>query len=887
MIKKVLIGLGIFFLLLATAAITLALVYEDQVKKIIISQINKQLISPVEVGEIQFSLIKNFPKASLSFYQVKANSVYQGNDLQHCPKHLLTAEEISLQFNLRDIFKGNYTINKITLNGIVLNLFIDKNKIDNYHCWRADTASSKAQVKFMMDQIFVKKFDARYTDLNTDQLLAFLFNSAKLQGEIVDENFAFVLNSDFKIKQLQINKNQFLTNKQVKLNIGVLRKNKVTSFKDANVEIEQLKLLLTGAFGAEEIRFNAKGKDLDIQSFLSLLPSNISSKFKDYNSEGIFALNLSMNGNPKQPQIKVNFEIAKARLGQKSSNVALNQLNFKGYFSNGRTQNLQSSGLYIQSFNAKLNNSPIEGKFSVVDFGNPFIDGNIQAIVKLEELKELLQLDTFNILQGEANLALNVAFPWSQIKEKQINQVKRGQIAGTLLLKACKFQFKNDVMLYENIDADLYANDNYILLKQLSLLHGKSKIEIEGELSNYQTLISYNNEKAILKAYLNASNFELEDWLPNHQQKASTAKKGEGIYLNNIDLKLRTKIDRFKFDQFIASQLSSNIYFKENQFRFDSLLFSCMDGKANANGAINLQQHGGFDLICNAKLSKINIHKLFEQLNNFGQQTLTDKNLEGKLSAEVSYKSSWSNLNNIIPESIIAETSVLISNGELNNFTPLNKLSKFVAVSELSHIKFNELANNISINNKKIYIPQFQIKSSAMNLYCSGTHDFENNIDYHFKVTLSELLSKKRKREVPKNNEFDEIEDDEEGKTTLFISMTGNMENPKIKFDKKELKQFVKDELKNEKQTVKQLLKEEFGLFKKDKSVKDKVEKKAVKQKEFDVEWEENDKPSKNAKQAEKNTNKKSNNFFGGDAKPEKSKEKSKDKKEENSDDYL
>ena len=168
-----------------------------------------------------------------------------------------------------------------------------------------------------------------------------------------------------------------------------------------------------------------------------------------------------------------------------------------------------------------------------------------------------------------------------------------------------------------------------------------------------------------------------------------------------------------------------------------------------------------------------------------------------------------------------------------------------------------------------------------MNLYCSGTHDFNNNIDYHFKVTLNELLSKKRKREVPKKNEFDEIEDDEQGKTTLFISMTGNMENPKIKFDKKELKQFVKDEIKNEKQTVKQLLKDEFGLFKKDKNLKEKNDKKEVKPKAFDVEWEEDSKPA--SKEQKGTLPKQNNKVFGGDSKPDKSKKK----QEENSDDFL
>ena len=60
MLKKVLIALGIFIVIIAITATAVALVYEKQVKKIIIGAINKKLIAPVQVGEIQFSLIKNF-----------------------------------------------------------------------------------------------------------------------------------------------------------------------------------------------------------------------------------------------------------------------------------------------------------------------------------------------------------------------------------------------------------------------------------------------------------------------------------------------------------------------------------------------------------------------------------------------------------------------------------------------------------------------------------------------------------------------------------------------------------------------------------------------------------------------------------------------------------
>jgi hypothetical protein len=559
----------------------------------------------------------------------------------------------------------------------------------------------------------------------------------------------------------------------------------------------------------------------------------------------------------------------------------------KGYYSNGRAQQLSTSGIYVNTFKAILNKSPMEGNFSIVDFTNPFIDGSIKANFELEEVKEILKLDTFTVFKGSADLRLQIACSLEQLKQQDIAKAKQGQLSGSLLLKEGNIQMINEQTSYNHIEADLFADDSYIIVKLLHFSHGNSQVELKGELSNYQALLNKNDSKALLKAYFNSTNFELEDWLPKNQVKSNNSAKGNDLYLNNIDLKLKANIARFKFDNFIATNLASYVYFKEKQFRFDSLFFNAMDGKANANGAIELQDKGGFDLICDARLSKISISKLFEQLNNFGQKTLTDKNIAGKLSAEIKFRSSWSNLNHIISESILADATVLITDGELNNFTPMNKLSKFVSVSELSHIKFNELANTISISNQKIYIPQFQIKSSAMNLYCSGTHDFNNNIDYHFKVTLSELLSKKRKRETPKNNEFEEIEEDQEGKTTLFISMTGNIENPKIKFDKKELKQFVKDEIKNEKQTVKQLLKDEFGLFKKDKSLKDKTEKKEVKVKEFEVEWEEepkkdNAKETKNKKTA---VPKKSNKVFGGERKT--TKEKTIEKQAENSDDYL
>ena len=62
------------------------------------------------------------------------------------------------------------------------------------------------------------------------------------------------------------------------------------------------------------------------------------------------------------------------------------------------------------------------------------------------------------------------------------------------------------------------------------------------------------------------------------------------------------------------------------------------------------------------------------------------------------------------------------------------------------------------------------------------------------------------------------VENDVENRRSVFIVMAGPIDNPTIKYDRKGAKEKIKQDIKQEKQTLKNILKEEFGLFKKDSS---------------------------------------------------------------------
>ena len=87
-----------------------------------------------------------------------------------------------------------------------------------------------------------------------------------------------------------------------------------------------------------------------------------------------------------------------------------------------------------------------------------------------------------------------------------------------------------------------------------------------------------------------------------------------------------------------------------------------------------------------------------------------------------------------------------IEKGELIKFEPMKVLSKYISVSELEDIKFSTLQNQIEIKDRKVFIPKMDIISSAMNVTLSGVHGFDNSVDYHFKVLMSDILFTKAKK---------------------------------------------------------------------------------------------------------------------------------------------
>ncbi len=909
-LKLLLISIFSLLILLLSTALVIGYFYEEEVKQLLVGEINKQLVTPVSVKGINLSLLKKFPNASLEFTDVSAESVQSLDSLSETEpikERLFEAHKIFLQFNILDIFHKKYHIKKLEIEEAKVNLFINKKGQDNYHFWKKSADTTGSTFKLNLENIAVLDADIVYKNENTEQLFSFVIKKSNLIGNFSESNYTIDTRGEYYVEDIRVNGTSYLKRKSILL-AGSLEvsHNSKFEFKNVALQVNELEFNLNGAVAsnenkATEVDINIDGKNLSVKTFISMLPEESRKKLTSYSSSGLFYFETRINGEVGEgarPKITAKFGIKNGEVNEESSDLTLERVDLIGTYNNGKNRSNSSSELTIANFSAFLGKGKIVGNFSIKNFENPYLKILAEAQLNLSQVKQFLKLDTLEKFSGNLILDLDFSGNTSHIAHFSASDFAKTKTQGTLTLEQGNIKFTGAKQNFENLNASLMFNNNDIVVNECNGKIEDSDFALKGFFRNALATVFNQNEKLFIDASLTSRKINLNQILADDEASTKNKKAFELKFSERINFNLNVAVGELVFKKFAANNISGTVKLQDKKLALSPITFATMDGTVLANGVIDGTSGSGFKAICDADLRNITISKLFFEFENFGGTTLTDKNLKGKASASIQFSGDFTAELQSKTESIVSRFELTIENGELLNFEPLRKLSRFISLSELNNIRFASLKNSIEIKNRNIIVPKMEINSSAINLSVAGTHTFDNVVDYHFKVLLNDLLGKKARKAKPENEEFGTIEEDGLGKTAIYISMIGPLDNPKISYDKSGLKMQLKQYVASETNSLKSILKNEFGWFKKDSTLKAAAPKKQSAK--FEMEWEEaaeksSDKANKemqlpkvkaeNTLEEEKKKIKVLDNLFKkAEEKPKKKKEKK--EKTENSDDF-
>ena len=88
-------------------------------------------------------------------------------------------------------------------------------------------------------------------------------------------------------------------------------------------------------------------------------------------------------------------------------------------------------------------------------------------------------------------------------------------------------------------------------------------------------------------------------------------------------------------------------------------------------------------LTLESHLRGVDIPKLFASFDNFGQKAILGRNLKGRVNADVDLGGLLTNKAAIVPNSLKGTVNFSITNGELVDFEPMEKINETVMKKEI------------------------------------------------------------------------------------------------------------------------------------------------------------------------------------------------------------
>lgn len=818
------------------SAYFLAQKYQDKIISSIVSELNKHIETEVKVKEIHFSLIKKFPFAAVEFNNVLIHSTQEY--LKHHPKKdtLLYAQKIFLQFNIIDLYYEKYNIKKVSLEDAIVNLYIDKKERDNYHFTKSNNDSTSSVFSTDLNNILLKNVQFQFANdiLKTYFVVSTEDFSAK--GNFSDQSFLLNTSGAIALQKVQIAEVNYLLQKNTALKVDLSINEKEIFVHSGTVNLGNEQLQISGSYiyqNPNVIDLKISSSKIAIDNLLKSTPKKYLSNIQDFKGLGDLAFDMKISGEitkRKVPKVEVSAIINNAVIQNAKNNISLTEVNAKAYFSSAKSQ------FKMTNFSAKLLNSYAKGNLEIKDMAHPRFQSNWELEGDLSNIKQFLSLDSLQELKGMLTAQLEWSGKLKSSKEISKKDIQTFRTSGNIQIQNANITFVDDrKRSLKNLNANLRLNNNNLRIDSLKLVTGHSNIKIKGTATHILEAMLLEDKKLYIAGSLYSDSLDMNDVL-NKQKESDSTKAIK--YPRNLDLDFLTHIKKLQQDRFHAQDVKARILLNENRLLIKDFSMNSSKGEAKGDLLLQPEKKGSYLLAIHSAIKNVDIHQMMYEFKDFSQNAISYKNINGRITAQTNLTAALNEQLKIQTPQLNVVSDIQIANGELKNYKPLYSLSKFIDIDDLKTIKFQIIKNTLLIKDEILKIPQMKIQSSAINMDIFGEHHFNQEYQYHIKLLLSEILGKKSRK--AKDEDFSFIKEDGLNKARLFLLLTGDNKNMKIKYDKKELGNHIKENIKKEKTNLKTILNEEFGMFKKDSAVirnKQKKKQKKSTKENFKIEW--------------------------------------------------
>ncbi len=418
-----------------------------------------------------------------------------------------------------------------------------------------------------------------------------------------------------------------------------------------------------------------------------------------------------------------------------------------------------------------------------MNLATPLLTCNLRSSFPLASLNNLLQSESLKLNEGDGEVLLSYSGPI--VRNTNTNSFLNGFI-----------RFKNGKVLYTprnvlmtNVNGLLKFTNSNLLIENIQCRVLEHNVTMNGNADNLLTLIDTEPNKVsirynIFTPTLNLASFTylLKSRTP---VKTVTGNKLEKLS-NKVDavmeqgrIEVDLKANNLLYRNLRGNNLQAGITILQDRYVLDRVSMNFAGGSMALKGQLVNLRNNIHNASVSADLQNVDVKNVFYSFGNFGQDGITDKQLDGKLTAKADVSVTLDDDGKPLPSSTNGVVDFSLKNGVLTNFEPLKKIQQVIFKNrDFENVRFAELKNRLTISAGEIKINRMEVQSSVLSFFAEGLFSQRGNTDISVQVPFSNL--KKRETDYKPEN----IGIDKKGGRSIFLrGQPGDDGNIKFKLD--------------------------------------------------------------------------------------------------------
>ncbi len=803
--KKILLTI-LSLLLLGGGLFIWANAYKTQLLRQIEQISRENLDGQLSVQDVGFTPFKYGVGLTFSFYNVRLSG--RRFTQYHVP--LLAAESVSATLDFSKLLRGKVQIRKLGVERGSVQVFRSKDGYTNASLfekveqkWESALPVNQGRDYFgNLEKIIFRDCPVQYVDSLKNKKFAAVLRRVESQLGRTDSTRLFSLDGSVFFEELIFNatKGGFLRQQlaQTHLDLEYHPARRLWGINPSMVQVDDPKVDEIKFYGQINLAQNPGRMALhfsmaktDLAATLHLLPAKLEKAIVRRKILPTVQANIQLRGrlNDPSPLLTVQFQTDTFRYALPYG--FLRGMKAKGTFTNRIDPNAPAgdpnSRIMVSKAEGYFETIPIRGSLSITNLKTATSVMDFSLAATPATVNALLDTNLYVVRKGKATLKFH--YEGSPVKfYDPVTDRMTGKLRGKVLMSDIAFAKKTGRINVSRLNGEVRFDENQATLPRLTMHDSRNDLTISGKVLYLPASLFGSRRPAEAFVHIDIPDWKVT-WPDRLAGRRERRRRGNPKFrltklldetIEKLKVTASLEAKRMKYRQLLATQVRGNVMIQNQSLELRNLSMNACGGKVGISGGVKTYDGRKLPVFyAKGEVVQTDIKSVFHSMGNFGQKTITDKNLRGILSADFAFQAKIKSDTSLVRSSMRGYVNVNLEKGQILNFKPMLDIRKLVFKNRAwDNVRLAPLRTKFILKGEEIDVNRMKVQANVLYFFLDGVYSFGDKTNLSIQIPMNNL-----KRKAPQNQlEIREIED-VKGQI-LYLRAINEGEEVRIRYDK-------------------------------------------------------------------------------------------------------